>query len=260
MKDTASNLDSAQNDSIPPLQVLVPGFSVKEISLDLNNINVVRYGSDGKLYALAYDGNIYVLSDTDGDGLEDKAYYWWDKKPLVSPVGMVVADEGIYVTCLNKVSLIKDLDNDGIAETEEIITSDWEKPSVYTGTTATGVDAFGIAKDKKGNIFFALGSADFTKPYMVDSLGNSKYNLESERGTILKVRPGSSAREIFVTGTRFPVAMAFNKEGDLFATDQEGATWAPNGNPYDELLHIQEGRHYGFPTRHPKYLPNVIDE
>lgn len=260
MKDTASNLDSGQKDSIPPLQVLVPGFSVKEIPLDLNNINVVRYGSDGRLYALAYDGNIYVLSDTDGDGLEDKADYWWDKKPLVSPVGMVVTDEGIYVTCLNKVSLIKDLDNDGIAETEEIITSDWEMPSVYTGTTATGVDAFGIAKDKKGNIFFALGAADFTKPYMVDSLGTSKYNLKSERGTILKVRPGSSEREIFATGTRFPVAMAFNKEEDLFATDQEGATWAPNGNPYDELLHIQEGRHYGFPTRHPKYLPNVIDE
>src|SRR5439155_25251143 len=32
------------------------------------------------------------------------------------------------------------------------------------------------------------------------------------------------------------------------------------GNPFDELLHIQPGRHYGFPPRHPKYLPNVIDE
>ncbi|MBC7874709.1 MAG: c-type cytochrome, partial [Ferruginibacter sp.] len=78
--------------------------------------------------------------------------------------------------------------------------------------------------------------------------------------------PGSDKREIFCTGTRFPVAMAFNEEGDLFATDQEGATcWhpglcLPNGNPFDELLHIQEGRHYGFPPRNPKYLPTVIDE
>ena len=30
--------------------------------------------------------------------------------------------------------------------------------------------------------------------------------------------------------------------------------------PFDELLYIQRGRHYGFPPRHPKYLPNVIDE
>lgn len=248
------------NDAIPAVQVLVPGFSVKELPLKLNNINVVRYGPDKRLYALAYDGHIHVLTDTDGDGIEDKAEYWWDKDPLISPVGMVIAEEGIYVTCLNKVSLIKDVDKDGKAETEEIITSDWVKPSVYTGTTATGVDAFGIAQDNAGNIFFALGTADFTRAYMVDSLGNSHYDLHSERGTVLKVDPANGKREIFVTGTRFPVAMAFNKEGDLFATDQEGATWLPNGNPYDELIHIQEGRHYGFPTRHPKYLPNVIDE
>ena len=255
---TSSNL--SDNGDIPAVQILVPGFTVKEIPLTLTNINVVRYGADGRLYALAYDGRIYVLTDTDGDGIEDKAEYWWDKDPLISPVGMALAEEGIYVTCKNKVSLIKDTDKDGKAETEEIITSDWIEPAVYTGTTATGVDAFGIARDKEGNIFFALGSADFTRAYMVDSLGNSRYDLKSQRGTVLKVSPGSNQREIFCTGTRFPVAMAFNKEGDLFATDQEGATWLPNGNPYDELLHIQEDRHYGFPPRHPKHLPNVIDE
>ena len=254
-----SHLHPNDND-IPSVQMLVPGFSVKEIPLTLTNINVVRYGADGRLYALAYDGHIYVLTDTDGDGVEDKAAYWWDKDPLLSPVGMVVAEEGIYVTSLNKVSFIKDIDKDGKAETEEIITSDWEKPSVYTGTTTTGVDAFGIAQDNAGNIFFALGAANFVAAYMVDSLGNAHYDLHSQRGTILKVTPGSNHREIFCTGTRFPVAMAFNKEGDLFATDQEGATWLPNGNPYDELLHIQEGRHYGFPPRHPNYLPDVMDE
>ena len=55
--------------------------------------------------------------------------------------------------------------------------------------------------------------------------------------------------------------MRFNSRGDLFATDQEGATWVPNGNPFDELLHIQKGRHYGFPRAAPAvYVPNVIDE
>lgn len=107
---------------------------------------------------------------------------------------------------------------------------------------------------------FCLPTADFTRAYIVDSLGNSKYDLKSQRGTVLKVTPGSDKREISCTGTRFPCSMAFNSEGDLFAVDQEGATWLPNGNPYDELLHIEEGRHYGFPPRHPKHLSNVIDE
>src|SRR5262249_26914042 len=85
-------------------------------------------------------------------------------------------------------------------------------------------------------------------------------DLKSERGTILKVAPDFGKREIVCTGIRFPVGMAFNRHGDLFVTDQEGATWLPNGNPLDELLHIQPGRHYGFPPRHPKHLPGVIDE
>jgi putative heme-binding domain-containing protein len=56
------------------------------------------------------------------------------------------------------------------------------------------------------------------------------------------------------------VALAFRGDGELFCSDQEGATWLANGNPFDELLHIERGRHYGFPPRHPKRLPGVIDE
>ena len=72
--------------------------------------------------------------------------------------------------------------------------------------------------------------------------------------------PDFKTHEIVCTGIRFPVALRFNLDGDLFCTDQEGATWVPNGNPFDELLHIQRGRHYGFPARHPTHVPNVIDE
>src|SRR5690606_3567380 len=64
----------------------------------------------------------------------------------------------------------------------------------------------------------------------------------------------------FATGLRFSVGLAFNRHGDLFCSDQEGATWLPNGNAFDELLHVEPGRHYGLPPRHPRYLPNVVDE
>jgi len=65
-----------------------------------------------------------------------------------------------------------------------------------------------------------------------------------------------AALEVFAADVRPRLSPA----GDLFVTDQEGATWLPNGNPFDELLHIQPGRHYGFPPRHPRHLPDVIDE
>ncbi|MGH9159891.1 MAG: ThuA domain-containing protein [Vicinamibacteraceae bacterium] len=259
-RQDADSLLDLTADEIPIVQMLVPGFTVKELPVSLNNINALRYGPDGRLYALGYDGHIHVLTETSGDGIEDKAERWWGKDPLLIPVGMVVAEEGIYVTSHKKVSLLKDANDDGKGDTEEVIAKGWKGPAVYSGTTDSGVDAFGIARDDAGNIFFALGAADFTNAYLVDPKGRSQYGLNSERGTIVTVPAGSRTRDVFCTGTRFPVAMAFNKEGDLFATDQEGATWLPNGNPYDELLHLEEGRHYGFPPRHPTHLPDVIDE
>src|SRR6185436_5947985 len=54
----------------PPIQMLVPGFTVRELPLDLNNINNLVYAPDGRLFALGYDGDIFQLKDTDGDGLE----------------------------------------------------------------------------------------------------------------------------------------------------------------------------------------------
>ena len=60
------------------------------------------------------------------------------------------------------------------------------------------------------------------------------------------------------TGIRVPVALAFNARGDLFNTDQEGETWMPDGNPFDELNHIEQGKNYGFPPPHPQWLPQTI--
>ena len=83
----------------------------------------------------------------------------------------------------------------------------------------------------------------------------------SERGTIhAGVARTSRRARSSPPASASRSALRFNRAGDLFCTDQEGATWLPNGNPFDELLHIQKGRHYGFPPRHPKHLPDVIDE
>src|SRR5262249_52322397 len=57
----------------PPVQVFAPGFAVRQLPVDLTNINNVLYRPDGALVALAYDGKIWLLRDTNHDGVEDKA-------------------------------------------------------------------------------------------------------------------------------------------------------------------------------------------
>ncbi len=243
----------------PPVQVLLPGFTVRELPVDLPNINNVRYRPDGKLVALGYNGNVYLLSDSDGDGLEDKADLFWENKgQLRAPIGMALTPpgfklgQGIFVACKGKLSLLVDTKNAGKADREIVVATGWKE-------LPHGVDALGVAVGKDGKIYFGLGAADFTNAYQIGD-GKARYSLANERGTILEVSPDFKTRKIVATGIRFPVALQFNRRGDLFATDQEGATWLPNGNPFDELLHIQPGRHYGFPPRHPRHLPGVIDE
>ena len=55
--------------NLPPVQMLVPGFSVRELPVQLRNINNLVYAPDGRLFALGYDGNVYQLKDSDGDVL-----------------------------------------------------------------------------------------------------------------------------------------------------------------------------------------------
>ncbi|MGV3532130.1 MAG: ThuA domain-containing protein, partial [Chthoniobacteraceae bacterium] len=244
----------------PVVQMLVPGFTVQELPLKIGNLNNVRYRHDGKLVGLGYDGRIFLITDSDGDGLEDKAEVFWDQPTLQAPVGIALTPkgdprgEGVFVASKGKMSLILDKDRDGKAEEEIVLASGWP------GTFA-GVDATGVAIDPKdGSIYFGIGCANFADGYQIDKkTGRSTYDIHSPRGTIQRISADFSKRETVCTGIRFACALAFNRFGDLFATEQEGATWLPNGNPLDELLHIEKGKHYGFPPRHPKHLPDVRD-
>lgn len=242
-------------------QMLIPGFEIRELPVRLKNINNLRYRHDGKLLAVGYNGKLFLLSDTDGDGFEDRVENYWDQEGLRVPLGVAFTPpgyakgDGVFVACVGKVVLLTDTNNDGLPDKETIVATGW--PDVDNR-----VDALGMAVGPDGSIYFGLGiGTAYANAYRIDKAsGLARIDLKSERGTILRVTPDFSSREIFATGIRFPVALVFNKHGDLFCSEQEGATWLPNGNPFDELLHVQQGRHYGFPPRHPKHLPGVIDE
>lgn len=255
----------------PPFVALAPGFAARPLPVEMSNVNNLRFREDGVLVALGYDGNVWKLEDRNGDGLEESvAPFFVNRGSLEAPIGMALAPRGrpglgrsaqghgVYVACKGKVVLLVDRDGDDVAESEEIVASGWEP--MAPGVRSHGVDALGVALAPDGRLFFGLGTADYTNGFLLDERGTAHYDLASERGTILEVAADGTSRRIFCTGIRFPVALAFDRAGELFATDQEGATWLANGNPLDELLWIREGRHYGFPPRHSRHLPGVVDE
>ncbi|HVY68997.1 MAG TPA: c-type cytochrome, partial [Verrucomicrobiae bacterium] len=242
-------------------------------------LNNLRFAPDGKLTALGYDGRVWSLKDTNGDGIEDTAEPFWDKPTLSVPVGMAWTTRGLYVSSKGKVSLLRDTDSDGKADVEEIIASGWPGTDVGSG----GVDATAVTVDAEGNVYFGLLVADYSNAYRLrkrkelkpeekgwleargDKGGDpeeevSLYDLDSKRGTIQKWNASRHKLETVATGIRVPYSLAFNRAGDLFNTDQEGETWMPNGNPLDELNVILPGKNYGFPPRHERWLPRLVSE
>lgn len=256
----------------PPVQMLVPGFTVREVPLELTNINNLRYRPDGRLYALGYNGDVWLLEDTNADGLPDaKARFFENKGRLRGPIGMQVipprhallkdesgqarpAARGVVVASKGKISALLDYEGDDVAETERVIATGWKE-------IPQNVDAIGIAiHPGDGAIYFGLGTAAYNNAYLLGKDGKSAFDLGSERGTIQRIEPDLSRRTTVCTGVRFTIGMEFNADKRLIVTEQEGATWLPNGNPFDELLEIRPGWHYGFPPRHPRHLPSVFDE
>ncbi len=253
----------------PPVQMLSGGFEVQTLPVKLTNVNNLRYRHDGKLVTLGYNGDIHLLTDTDGDGLEDHASLFWQNAGSIrGPLGMVLTPpdyphgQGVFVASKGKVSFLRDNDGDDRADEEIIVASGWEE-------IPQNVDAVGLTLAPDGSLYFGLGTANFANGYLIDDQGQAQYDLTSERGTVQRIAPDLQSRQTIATGIRFPIAFAFNHLGDLFCTEQEGATWLANGNPWDELLHLPlepfSGnptglRHYGFPPRHPRHNPQVIDE
>lgn len=248
----ATALPAAAPTNVWPL---MPGFTVRELPVKLSNVNNLRFTPDGRLVALGYDGRIHILRDTNGDGLEDEDTMFWDQATLSVPVGLAWSKDGLFVSSHGKVSLLRDTNGDGKADVEAVVASGWPPTDVASG----GVDATAITLDAEGNLYFGLLTADYSNPYRVKD-GVSHYDLTGKRGTIQKWSASTRQIETIATGIRVPYALAFNRQGDLFVTDQEGETWCPNGNPLDELNHIIPGRNYGFPPRDEKYLPNLISE
>jgi len=248
----------------PGVQMLVPGFTVRELPVHLTSLNNIEYAPDGRLFAGGYDGRFHLLRDTDGDGLEDRVDTFSPESSANYPLGMIVKDGMPYAVLTDEVVRWRDTKGDGVPDTRETVAKGFDDPELVQAPYLNHrrVDSsMALAAGPDGVLYVTMGNAGYNNAYWKDKAGEAHYAPSRRRGCLLRILPDGKVEQLN-SGLRYIMALQFNKQGDLFGTDQEGATWVPNGNPFDELLHIDlaGGRHYGFPPRHPRWLPNVVDE
>jgi len=223
---------------------VVPGYEAVRLPLPNSEMPTgLAWRDDGTLAYCSLKGSVWLARDTDGDGVEDRQELFCDG--LAAPYGIAVHGESLDVAQKPCVLRLTDRDGDGRADRADVIASGW-------GYTADYHDwSIGLPSDAQGAYYLGL-------PCQQDERSEAAAHL---RGTVVKLVPRQPTRtdprvysiEPLGAGLRFPMGLALNRSGDLFATDNQG-----NYTPFNELNQIVAGARYGFINRNevkPGFAP-----
>lgn len=208
-----------------PGAILPPGFSLIKYA-DIYRPTGLDFDDQGRLYATSFDGTVRVFTDVNGDGRADQESIL--AFGFGTPLGVEVAPGGvIYISSSGKISIIYDRDSDLVAD---------EVVNLVNGLP------FGLHQND--NLKFGPDG----RLYMgVGSTCDACVEEDARSGTIMAFDPATGAGEVIAAGLRNPYDLAFHPStGALFATDN-GRDDLGLDAPAEELNHIVQGAHYGWP-------------
>ena len=184
---------------------------------------------------------------------------------------------GAGVPSANRITLLRDADGDGVAETRTVFLDGLNSPF---GMALVGNDLYVANTDAVMRFPYAEGATQITKPgtkvadlpaaplnhhwtkglvanrdgsrlYVSvgsnSNIGENGLDKEERRAAILEIDPATGQSRVFASGLRNPVGMSFEPQtGELWAVvnerDELGSDLVP-----DYLTSVKDGAFYGWP-------------
>jgi hypothetical protein len=181
---------------------------------------------DGRLFVASLKtGELFALEDP--ENTENARFVNYARGLFQDAYAMLAEGDALYVLHRRNLTRVEDTDGDGTADRFD------RAFALPHGVADTYDYAYGLVRDRSGG--FVIGYAPYANTDMPGS------------GGVLRLRPGRPPDEI-AFGLRNSLGWCVGPDGEVFVTDNQGEWVAVN-----KLVHVREGRFYGFPNPGQKH-------
>jgi putative membrane-bound dehydrogenase-like protein len=189
-------------------------------------------------------GKVLRCLDTDGDGVADQINVF---AKMDHPRGLIYDNGSLWVLHPPYLSVFRDSDGDGTADTSEVLVSGISTEEV----SRRGADhtTNGIRMGIDGWIYIAVGDFGFNKAVAKDGT-----TLSKRGGGVVRIRPDGSEMEIFAWGQRNIVDIAIDPLMNVYTRDNTN-----DGGGWDiRLSHVMQTAHYGYPSLYKHFTDEIM--
>jgi len=266
-------LTDAREETFPTINVAgIAVWKEGEAPTVPDGMTVSRYAEklDHPRNMLVLSNGDILVAETNSPPRENKGIEGWVFKTLIDKAGAGTVSA-------NRISLLRDSDGDGVAETRDVLLEGLNSPygmaligeTLYvanteailsfpfpvgqTKITAEGTKVADLNAKAPNNHWTRnlVANEDGTKLYVAvgsnSNIGENGLDSEEDRAAILEFDIETAESRVFVSGTRNPVGLAYEPiTGKLWTVVNERDMLGSDMVP-DYLAHVEFAANYGWP-------------